>query len=120
MPEAIYRYGATRVRDHTPGTALLAGAVVVLPDNRVGVAVTDIAANQVGSVYVDGVFDVLCASGVTAADGAYGHWDVSADTLIFAGMTTGDARMGTILGAKVSGQTVARVDLNAIQGSLTA
>jgi predicted RecA/RadA family phage recombinase len=43
--------------DHTPGSALAAGAIVVLGTVGVGIAQTAIAANTVGSLIVDGVIE---------------------------------------------------------------
>ena len=66
--------------DYTPGSAVAAGAVVVQED-LVGVARTPIAANALGSLAVEGVFDFPKVTGVGTgiATGALVYWDV-ADT----------------------------------------
>lgn len=63
--------------DYTPGSAVTAGDVVVQGD-LVGVANSDIAANALGALAVEGVFDFAKASGdggITA--GALVYWDVA-------------------------------------------
>jgi predicted RecA/RadA family phage recombinase len=118
---ATLRYGATLPRDHTPSGALSAGDVVILDDNRIGVAVTDIEAGRLGAVYIDGVFDITCATGTTSAIGLDAYIDISANNVVIpaASKATGDVRAGTFLAAKVSGPVVATIDLNAAAGTVS-
>ena len=63
--------------DYTPGSAVSAGDVVVI--NRiVGIAKLDIAANQLGALAVDGVFDIPKKNEVISA-GAAVYWDADGD-----------------------------------------
>ena len=120
MPEAIYRK-EPGVLDHTPSSALSAGEVIALDDDRAAIAVADIAADALGSVYTEGVFDVTTASATEFAAGDEVYWDVSADLAILAASAaTGDIRMGPALAASGSGETTVRVDLNAPAGTLAS
>lgn len=49
--------------DYTPSTAKTAGEVVVLSTGLVGVVPTDIAANQLGALNIDGVWDLPKGTG---------------------------------------------------------
>ncbi len=62
--------------DYTPGADVAAGAVVVQGE-LVGVANTPIASGTLGSLAVEGVFDVPKAAGVgtAIAAGAETYWD---------------------------------------------
>lgn len=62
-----------KLLDHTPGSAVAAGDVVVI-GSLVGVAPRPIAANALGSLAVDGVFSMPCASGATGAQGSAINW----------------------------------------------
>ena len=55
--------------DHTPSSAVAAGDVVVI-GALVGVAPRAIAANAVGALAVEGVFEIPCATGATGAQGS--------------------------------------------------
>ena len=63
--------------DYTPGSAVAAGDVVVLGD-LIGISKRPIAANELGALSVDGVFDLPKATGVgtAIAAGAIVYWDV--------------------------------------------
>lgn len=61
------------VVDYTPASAVAAGDVVVI-GALVGVAPVAIAANKLGSLAIDGVFSMPCASGVTGAQGSAINW----------------------------------------------
>ena len=55
--------------DHTPSSAVAAGDVVVI-GALVGVAPRASAANAVGALAVEGVFEIPCATGATGAQGS--------------------------------------------------
>lgn len=78
MPATFIQEGASI--DYTPGVNLAAGAVVVQGE-LVGVAVQAIAANTLGALAVEGVFDFPKATGggtaITA--GAQLYWDDTND-----------------------------------------
>lgn len=100
---------------YTPGTAKYAGDLIQLADGRAAVVQTDLAASELGSVLVEGQFDVLCATGTTFSDGEMVYWDISASLAIKAtSAEAGDFPLGPSLGAKASGPVVVRVDLNAV------
>jgi len=85
--------------DYTPGADVAVGDVVVQGE-LVGIAKTPIAANALGALAVDGVFDLPKATGVGTAitAGALVYWDV-ADA-----QATTDADTGT---NKLLGKTIA-------------
>jgi len=121
MASATHRYGARTTRDYTPsGADKVAGDVVILSDNRVGVVVADVADGVQGAVYIDGVFDITSASGTTFSAGAAVSLDVSADNVIVSTTAAGDVLAGVALAAKTSGQLVATVDLNARVGTVAS
>jgi len=61
------------VVDYTPSSAVAAGQVVVQA-NLVGIATSAIAANALGSLVVEGIFDVVQAAEIIPA-GAPVYWD---------------------------------------------
>jgi predicted RecA/RadA family phage recombinase len=96
--EAIWVSGGDTI-DHTPGGAVAAGEVVEISANLVGVASTAIAAGELGTLVVGGVFDVVKeATTDTYAVGAAVYWDSSAD---IAG-TTDDSASDNLLGYAVA------------------
>jgi predicted RecA/RadA family phage recombinase len=64
--------------NYTPGSAVTAGDVIVQGD-LIGVAKGDIAANKLGALAVEGVFDFPKASGASTAiaAGATVYWDAA-------------------------------------------
>ena len=96
--------------DYTPGSSVAAGDVIV-QGTLVGVAVQAIAANALGSLAVQGVFD--CAKGVGSSDaisaGAKVYWDSNNEV-----MTTtaqGNTYAGKAVDAAAAGDTTVRVRL---------
>lgn len=67
--EAIYRNGNTISVDYTPAAAVSAGEIVI-QGTLVGVAPRDIAANDKGSLQVNGVFSFAKNAGVTFTAGS--------------------------------------------------
>jgi predicted RecA/RadA family phage recombinase len=113
MAEAIFKQDHGK-QIYTPGSASLAGEVIQLSDQRAAVVVSELEASQRGAVYTHGVFDVLAATGVTFVIGETVFWDVSANTAINSASTAlADFAIGSAVAAKVSGELVVRVDLNA-------
>lgn len=102
------------VLDNTPASASDAGEVIQLADGRAAVRVSDVAANILGAVATEGVYDFTCDTSITLSVGDLVLWDASANTAVAAGSAgAGDFRLGVATAAKASGQLVARVDLNA-------
>lgn len=64
--------------DHTPSSDVVAGDVIVQTD-LIGIAKLDIAANQLGALAVDGVFDIDKATGAGSgiAVGTKVYWDAA-------------------------------------------
>lgn len=96
-----------KLLDHTPAAAVAAGEVVVL-GALVGVAPRPIAANALGSVAVDGVFSLPCASGVTGAQGSAINWYATSGV---AHASTGVAA-GKLAKARGADDTTVHVILN--------
>lgn len=57
------------ILDYTPAAAVAAGEVVVI-GSLVGVAPRPIAANVMGALAVEGVYEIPCATGATGAQGS--------------------------------------------------
>ena len=93
--------------DYTPSSAVAAGDVVVI-GSLVGVAPRAIAANAVGALAVEGVFEIPCATGATGAQGsAISYYAVSG----VAHASTGTAA-GKLAKARLVGDTSVHVLLN--------
>jgi predicted RecA/RadA family phage recombinase len=65
--------------DYTPAADVTAGDVIV-QSKLIGIAKVDIAANALGALAVEGVFDVPKAAGggITFSAGDYVYWDAGA------------------------------------------
>jgi predicted RecA/RadA family phage recombinase len=61
------------ILDHTPSSAVAAGDVVVI-GAIIGVAPRPIAANTLGALAVEGVFEMPVATGATGAQGSAINW----------------------------------------------
>lgn len=95
------------VLDYTPAAAVAAGDVVVI-GALVGVAPRAIAANAVGALAVEGVFEIPCATGATGAQGsAISYYAVSG----VAHASTGTAA-GKLAKARLAADTSVQVLLN--------
>lgn len=112
MTQATYRAPGKTV-DYTPGSAVTAGDVVVT-DNRVGIALSDIAASTLGALAACGLFAIVKVTGAIA-DGADVFWDADGDPL---GGTAGSGAattqpigpyLGTVVGAAGATATTADV-----------
>lgn len=91
---------------HTPGGAIQAGQVVLL-DLVGAVANNEIAANELGSLDVGGVYDVAKASGTGVAFtvGQAVYWNNTTNKAV---EDTGDILLGYAVKAAVSADTVVR------------
>lgn len=107
MPQATFVQDGASI-DYTPGAAVPAGEVVVQGE-LVGVAKFPIAANALGSLSVEGVFDFAKGAGAISA-GALVYWD---DTNNVATTTaTGNKLIGKVVTAAASGATTVRVRMD--------
>jgi predicted RecA/RadA family phage recombinase len=94
--------------DYTPSAAVAAGDVVVLGD-LVTVAPVAIAANKLGAVAVEGVFELPKASGAIS-QGVIVYWDATNSNIT---TTAGsNKRAGKAAYAQASGDTTVKVLLN--------
>ena len=93
--------------DYTPGSAVAAGEVVVI-GSLVGVAPRAIAANALGALAVEGVYEIPCATGATGAQGsAISYYATSG----VAHASTGTAA-GKLAKARLAADTSVQVLLN--------
>lgn len=102
--------------DYIPATALDGGSVVLLPDGRVGVTLTVLAAGVLGSVATEGLFDFNAASATLFSEGEDVYWDATNLLAVTAGAATASYRVGRAVSAKIDGQTSVRVLINATSG----
>jgi len=93
--------------DHTPAAAVAAGDVVVI-GSLVGVAPRAIAANAVGALAVEGVFEMPVATGATGAQGSAISWYATSGV---AHASTGTAA-GKLAKDRLVGDTTVQVLLN--------
>jgi predicted RecA/RadA family phage recombinase len=94
--------------DYTPGSAVPEGEVVVF-GNIIGVARAPIAANELGSLAIDGVFEFPKASGSSTAiaAGTLVYWDDTNNVIT----TTASShkKIGPTIAASVDADTKQRV-----------
>jgi len=99
-----------RTIDHTPGSDVAAGAVVVQGE-LVGVAKVPIPANTLGALAVEGVFDFPKATGggtaITA--GANCYWNAGAQQATTT--ATGNKLIGKCVRAAADADTTVRIRL---------
>lgn len=108
--DAVFVQGGKSV-DYTPSGAVAAGDVVVQVD-LVGVATRPIAANALGALAVEGVFDfakaVLSTSAISA--GTLLYWDESEGIV---STSSGDGKLiGKAVAAATAAATTVRVRLD--------
>jgi predicted RecA/RadA family phage recombinase len=95
------------ILDHTPSSAVAAGEVVVI-GAIIGVAPRPIAANALGSLQVEGVFEMPVATGATGAQGSAINWYAVSGV---AHASTGVAA-GKLAKARLAADTTVQVILN--------
>jgi len=98
------------VLDYTPGAAVASGAVVVI-GVRIGIAVSDIAANATGALRVKGVVELAKLSTDVVAQGALLYWD--ADDFRLTTTASGNTLAGYAAKAAGNGATTVWLALNA-------
>ena len=99
--------------DHTPGTAVAAGAVVVQGD-LVGVAKGDMEANRLGALAVTGVFDFAkeAGGGVTFSVGAIAYWDDGNNVAVATDGAGANKQIGKVVKAAADADATVRVRLS--------
>ena len=90
MSQADYVQAGDAV-DYTPTVDMPAGTVIVQGD-LVGVTKHDIKANTLGSIAVEGVFDVVKNSAAAISAGAKVYWDATATEAVTT--ATGNKQLG--------------------------
>lgn len=98
------------VADYTASAAVASGDVVVIGD-RVGIAATDIAKNETGSVDLVGVFEVSKVAATAIAQGKKVYWD--ATNKVMTSAATGNTFAGYAHVAAASADTTVKVNLAA-------
>jgi predicted RecA/RadA family phage recombinase len=93
--------------DHTPASAVEVGDVVVI-GAIVAVATRPIAANALGSLAVEGIFEFPVATGATGAQGSAINWNATSGV---AHASTGVAA-GKLAKARAAGDTSVHVLIN--------
>lgn len=96
------------VIDFTPNAAVAAGSVVV-QGTQIGITKVAVPANTLGTLHVQGVFDINCASATTFSAGALLYWNAGTSLIT---TTNTDVLIGRAAVAKTAGQTKARVRIN--------
>lgn len=98
------------VWDHTPsGVAVLSGGVVVM-DDTIGVAISNIADGEVGAVQVCDVFTLPKAAGTAINQGKKIYWKSDAGEIVTA--ATGNTYAGRAALGAAAGDAGVQVDLN--------
>jgi predicted RecA/RadA family phage recombinase len=107
VPQAQFIHDGDAI-DHTPGSAVSAGAVVEV-GNRVLISKRDIPANTLGALATRGIFDVVKVTGaINAGDGTY--WDNDGNPV---GGTAGSgAATKTAANGKFMGYAIAAAGAN--------
>jgi predicted RecA/RadA family phage recombinase len=108
VPIAVYLQEGERI-DYTPVADVKAGDVIDL-GTFVGIATSAIPANTLGSLVVEGVFDVAKRAGTAAALGDKIYWSVSGLTASNNG-TYNDAIMGYAVQPAAAADQTLRVKL---------
>ena len=100
-----------RAIDHTPGSDVAAGDVVVQGE-LVGVARTPIPANTPGSLAVAGVFDFPKAAATVFAAGAKAYWDATNKLAVTSDGSGTNKLLGKATVAAGNGPTTVRVRMS--------
>ena len=111
MAVAVYVQEGASI-DYTPGVAVAAGDVVVQGD-LVGVAKLDIAADQLGALAVEGVFDFPKATGASTAitAGETLYWDEGAGQATASAGGGANKELGKAIAAASDGDATVRARL---------
>jgi predicted RecA/RadA family phage recombinase len=96
--------------DYTPGVAVSAGEVIARED-LIGIATTDIAADELGVLDIEGVFDIAKATGSGTAmnAGVIVYWDNSNE--VVTETAGGNVYLGKLIEAAAADDETARVKL---------
>lgn len=100
------------VMDYTPVAALDAGDVIQLPDGRAAIAIGDIAAGELGSVGVGGVWRMEKTTSIVLLAGGRAFFDHSAGKVHYKAVNDRDFYAGTVVEDAASAATTVDVHLN--------
>ena len=109
--DAKYRYGDTQ-EVHIDAPSALDSGEVIIRNGQIGVymGLNPCASGDRVAIATRGVFEFTALTAATWADGAALNWD---DTGKDVQVAAGDATAGRAVGAKGSGPTTAKVNINA-------
>ena len=93
---------------HTPSSAVTAGDVIVQGE-LTGIAPVDIAANALGSLDIEGIFEVACKSADVVTVGAVLYWDATEEEATLT--ATGNKVLGFATTAAGDGVVLVEVKL---------
>jgi len=108
MAQAMFVQNGLAV-DYTPSSAVAAGEVVVQGD-LVGVAKFAIAANTLGALAVDGVFDFAKNTSVAYTAGTILYWDDTNNVVTTT--SSGNKQVGKVVRAAATTDATVRVRLS--------
>jgi len=106
--------------DYTPAAAVASNDVIAL-GVLLGVAVSDIAANDTGALAIEGVFDLPKKTGGAVTAGQRVTWSVADKAFIGGAGVANDVAGGAVaIAAAANGDATVRVKLTPGAGSLVA
>jgi predicted RecA/RadA family phage recombinase len=108
MPQAKFVQVGDAI-DYTPGSAVAAGDVIVQGD-LIGVTKLPIAANQLGALHVDGIFDFAKNTGVSFTVGQILYWDDTANQAT--ATSSGNKQIGKCVKAAGTSDTTVRIRMS--------
>jgi len=109
MSDATFVAKGDRI-PHTPSSALTAGDVVVQVD-LIGIATEDIAANALGSLAVEGIFELPKQAATAMPLGTIVYWDDADDEVQTTADTGTNKQLGKVTEAALAADTTVRVKL---------
>lgn len=95
--------------DITAGASGIAAGDIVIEGALIGVAKTDIPANTVGAIAVEGVYDIVKKTDAVLTIGADVYWNATSAYAM--GSSAGLTKIGTAVAAAVSGAETVKVKI---------
>ena len=116
---ANYKGVGNTIQYANTGSAISSGAVVIVGD-LVGIAETDIAATTgVGTVNIEGEYEVACNSADVITAGMKLVWDASASEFVDANTPATGDNTGGVVAVTAAGSGVTAVNVKLLPGSGT-
>lgn len=113
MSEAAYKSEGELI-NYTAASAVVAGEVRQLADGRAGVQAQVLASGDIGSLMVEGLFEVPKTTSMVLLDGMPVYWDHSANKCHYKKVNDRDFYLGVAVGDAASAATTAVVALNVL------